>query len=87
MKKILILYATYGNGHKTVAEYIKKYFEETKEYKCLAIDLISYSIPIVGTFSKKTSEFLMTRLPLIWSLLYFSFNNKLTAYISGKTSS
>lgn len=87
MKKILILYATYGSGHKTIGEYIKKYFEETKEYECLTIDLISYSVPIVGTLSKKTSEFLMTRLPLIWSLIYFSFNNKLTAYISGKTSS
>ena len=87
MKKILILYATYGSGHKTVAEYIKKYFEDTKEYKCLSIDLISYSVPIFGAFSKKTSEFLMTRLPFIWSLIYFSFNNKISAYISGKVSS
>ena len=87
MKKILILYATYGSGHKTVAEYIEKYFKDTNEYECLTLDLISYSVPIFGTLSKKTSEFLMTRLPFVWSLVYFSFNNKISAYISGKVSS
>lgn len=87
MKKVLILYATYGSGHKTIAEYIKKHFEESGEYECLTIDLISYSIPIIGILSKKTNEFLMTKLPSIWSLVYFSFNNKLSAYISGNVSS
>ena len=87
MKKVLILYATYGSGHKTIAEYIKKHFEESGKYECLTIDLISYSIPVIGTISKKTNEFLMTKLPSIWSLIYFSFNNKLSAYISGNVSS
>lgn len=86
MKKILILYASYGSGHKTVAEYIKKFFEETGNYECLALDLINYSLPFIGGLSKKTSEFLMTRLPSIWSIIYFSFNNKVSAYISGNTS-
>lgn len=86
MKKLLILYATYGSGHKTIAEYIKKYFEQSGQYECMAIDLINYSVPIVGSLSKKTSEFLMTRIPSVWSLFYFSFNNKVSAYISGKTS-
>lgn len=87
MKKVLILYATYGSGHKTIAEYIKKHFEESGEYQCLTIDLIAYSIPIIGTISKKTNELLMTKLPSIWSLIYFSFNNKISAYISGNVSS
>jgi len=87
MKKILILYATYGSGHKTIAEYIKKYFEESGKYECMTLDLMAYSVPIIGMFSKKISEFLMFRFPFIWSLVYFSFDNKLAAYISGKTSS
>lgn len=87
MKKVLILYATFGSGHKTIAEYIKKHFEASGKYECLTIDLISYSIPIVGTLSKKTCELLMTRLPMIWSFIYFSFNNKLSASISGNISS
>lgn len=83
-KRILIPYATYGSGHKTIANYIKNYFEENGEYECKTIDLINYSIPVLGSFSKKLSEFLMTSLPNIWSLIYFIFDNKLTAYISGK---
>jgi len=87
MKKVLILYATFGSGHKSIAEYIKNYLNESGKYECLTIDLVSYSVPIIGTFSKKTSEFLMTKLPSIWSILYFSFNNKISAYISKNVSS
>ena len=84
-KRILILYATYGSGHKSVGEYIKKYFE-SKNYECLALDLVQYSLPILGTFTKKSSELLMTKFPSIWSLLYFAFDNKISAYISGNIS-
>lgn len=81
-KKILIPYATYGNGHKAIAEYIKKYFEENGEYECKTLDLISYSLPILGTATKKCNDFLMTKLPSVWSLIYYAFDNKLSAYIS-----
>lgn len=83
-KKILIPYATYGSGHKSIAEYIKKYFEENGDYECLTLDLITDSSYIVSKFSKKTTEFFMTKLPSIWSLLYYGFDNKISAYISGK---
>lgn len=85
-KRILILYATYGSGHKSIAEYIKNYFESNGEYECMTLDLISYSLPIIGNFTKKGNEFLMTKIPSIWSLLYFAFDNKLSAYISGNIS-
>ena len=81
-KRVLIPYATYGSGHKSIANYIKNYFEENGEYECLTLDLISYSLPIIGKMSKKTSNFIMTKIPSIWSLLYFSFDNKLSTYIS-----
>lgn len=80
-KKILIPYASYGSGHKSIAVYIKKYFEE-KGYECMTLDLISYSLPIIGSLSKKSSEFIMTKIPSIWSILYFAFDNKLSSYIS-----
>lgn len=81
-KKILIPYATYGSGHKAIANYIKEYFEENGEYECLTLDLISYSLPILGSLTRKSSEFLMTKMPSMWSLIYFIFDNKLSAYIS-----
>lgn len=83
-KRILIPYATYGTGHKVIASYIKKYFEDHGEYECVSLDLINYSIPFIGAFSKKISESLMTKFPSIWSLVYFMFDNKLSSYISGK---
>ena len=46
-RKILILYATYGSGHKSIANYIEKYLEESGNYECQSIDLITESMPIV----------------------------------------
>ena len=31
MKKILIMYATYGTGHKSIAKYIEEYFKSKSE--------------------------------------------------------
>ena len=85
-KRILIPYATYGSGHKSIASYIKRYFEENGEYECKMLELISYSVPIFGTISQKTVDFLMIKIPFLWSLIYFTFDNRLTAYISGNLS-
>lgn len=85
-KKILIPYASYGSGHKAIAQYIKRYFEQNGEYECMTLDLISYSIPVVGTLSQKSVDFLMIKVPALWSLVYYLFDNKLSAYISGNLS-
>ena len=82
-KKILIPYATYGTGHKAIANYIKNYFEDNGEYECMTLDLISYSVPVIGTLSQKSSEFIMLKLPWLWSIIYYTFDNRLSAYISG----
>lgn len=81
-KKILIPYATYGSGHKSIAMYIKKYFESTGKYECLTIDLLDYSLPFLGKFTRFSSNNLMTKFPFLWSLLYFGFDNKLSTYIT-----
>jgi len=81
-KKILIPYATYGSGHKSIAFYIKDYFESTGKYECLTVDLLDYSLPFLGKFTRFSSNNLMTKFPFIWSLLYFSFDNKLSTYLT-----
>ena len=78
--RILIPYATYGSGHKSIAEYIKNYFETHGNYECMTIDLLSYSL-YLGKISSKTSSFIMTKLPTLWSLIYYTFDNKISAYI------
>ena len=85
-KRILIPYATYGSGHKAIASYIKRYFEENGDYECMMLELISYSVPIFGTLSQKTVDFIMIKMPSLWSLIYFIFDNRLSAYISGNIS-
>lgn len=85
-KRILIPYASYGSGHKAIGNYIKKYFEETGEYECMTIDLISYFIPFVGKISQKLANFLMEKLPIIWTIIFFGFDNKLSSYIAGNMS-
>jgi len=80
MKKLLVLYASYGSGHKSVGMYIKDYYE-ANGYEVMTIDLLAYSMPIVGMFTKKANEFLMTTIPSLWSLLYFAFDNRLTGTI------
>lgn len=85
MKKLLVLYASYGSGHKSVGMYIKNYYEEFG-YEVETIDLLQYAMPIIGGFTKTVNEFLMTTIPSIWSLLYFAFDNRLTSSIYQKFS-
>lgn len=85
MKKLLITYASYGSGHKSVALYIKDYFEN-KGYDVKTIDILNYSLPFLGAFSKIANEFLMTKIPSLWSLLYFGFDNRLTGTLYQKLS-
>ena len=77
MKKILIFYASYGSGHKTVANYIYNSLKE-KDYDVSVIDLLDYS-----NFVGKVSTFLFNlnikyKSSLIYSGLYKLFDNKVT---------
>lgn len=45
-KKILITYASYGSGHKTVANYIYEYFKEHGDYDLKIVDVMDYASPI-----------------------------------------
>ena len=44
-KKILITYASYGSGHKTVANYIYDFFKEHggDKYEVKVIDVMDYA--------------------------------------------
>ena len=61
-----------------------EYYQENGNYECKAIDLMSYSFPLFNTISKKFSNFTMEKIPFIWSIIYFMFDNKVSSYISGK---
>lgn len=75
-KKILIIYATYGSGHKTVANYL--YESLKKEYNVKIMDILEYD-NILGKISKNLFELnFKHKGSLIFSLLYNIFDHKIT---------
>ncbi len=86
MKKILIVYATYGSGHKAIAKYIYNYFlSNNSNIDIKMIDMIDYSKKS-GLITKNISEKLMLKLPLIWSILFKWADHKYTSRFTNKVS-
>ncbi len=86
-KRILLTYAMYGNGHRAVAEYIASYFkEQDPELEILAIDLLKYSTPILGSLSQKVTDFFLLKFPTGWSFIYNLFDTKISSAIASHTS-
>lgn len=85
-KRILILYATYGSGHKAIANYVEKYFKsKNSEIEILSLDILQFTIPIISNISRRFSEFLMMKQPYLWDLLYKLSDNKVNATLTEKT--
>lgn len=86
-KRILITYAMYGNGHRAIAEYIEKYIKSKNEdVEILSIDLLKYSVPILGNISQKVTDFFLLRFPLGWSFIYNLFDTKISSAIANHAS-
>ena len=86
MKKILIIYATYGSGHKAIAKYIKDYYlNQDPNLDIKTIDIIDYSKKL-GKLSKKICESLMLKMPHIWSALFKWADHKYTSRFTNKVS-
>lgn len=75
MKKILITYASYGSGHKTIAEFIKNYIEEENEYQIKTIDILDYSNKVAKKTVKFFNYITERRMDKLFSALYKSMNN------------
>ena len=76
-KKVLIMYATYGSGHKTVANYLYDYFTTHGNYEVKIIDVMNYE-NIIGKISKKAFEqnFKHKINSIIFSIIYEIFDTK-----------
>ena len=80
-KRILLTYCMYGNGHRAIAEYIEKYFkEQDPELEIMAIDLLRYSTPIIGSLTQKVTDFFLLKFPIGWTIIYDLFNDELRKY-------
>ena len=78
-KKVLITYATYGSGHKTVANYVYEYLEKYSDYEIKIIDLMDYE-NLIGYISKKAFEqnFKHKTSSIIFSIIYEIMDYKTT---------
>jgi len=78
-KKVLITYATYGSGHKTVASYVYEYLNKYSNYEIKIIDLMDYE-NLIGYISKKAFEqnFKHKTSSIIFSLIYEIMDYKTT---------
>ncbi len=76
-KRILITYATYGSGHLAVAKYIEDYFKkENPDFEILAVDLLKYSLPVIGEVSRVVSDTVVLKFPFICEIHSKLFYNK-----------
>ena len=82
MKKILIMYATFGNGHRAIAKYIEEYFKSRdEEVEIKNIDILSYITPLINKISTKVSnKMILSSNPLVWGLVYKYFDHKVTTF-------
>lgn len=72
-KKILILTASFGAGHTSVAKAIKKYLEESSDsYEIHIQDFVDASVPHLNRPMVKCYEYQTKYLPLIYNTYYYT---------------
>ncbi len=78
IKKILVPYATYGNGHKVVAYYIKeKFATKNPDIEIETLDILDYATPFMRKVSKGIFEKTMfAKHPFAWEWIYRFYNHK-----------
>ncbi len=73
--KAIILSASTGGGHMSAANAIKEYLLDNK---CSAevVDALEYINPILNKTITETYEYIATKNPLLWKMIYNSSNKK-----------
>ena len=79
MKKIIVAYASYGGGHKTVATYVADYIKNhSDDYEIMLIDLLDNS-GRTTTFTVNGLNYIMHhKLDKLFSFLYKSLDHNFT---------
>lgn len=77
-KRVLIIYATYGSGHKMVANYINDYFKLKGNHDVYLMNIMDYA-NYLGEISEELFDInIRYRCSNIFTVLYEIFNNKVT---------
>lgn len=78
MKKILVIYASAGDGHKKAAEAVYNAFSEIKEpaVKATLIDSLNYTNRFFKYCYRVGYMFLIKYLPTLWGFFYYILDNR-----------
>lgn len=79
-KKILVMYARYGSGHKTIAEYVAKYIESHNDkVEVMLLDMTEYA-NFFGRLSIKVMDFVCKKRPeFVFDTCYEILDHKLSS--------
>lgn len=86
-KRLLVIYATYGTGHKSIAKYIDDYFTASGEYEVMEIDILQYATPFLGAFTNKFYNNIMYKMPWLWNAIYRITDNAIAGKMSAEIQS
>ncbi len=70
MKKVLVLTASFGDGHNAAANGIREACEATGEAKVVVADLYSRAMPLMDQTVQVGYSVAINRLPWIWNLIF-----------------
>ena len=82
MKKVLILYGSYGGGHLSAAKAIRQYLNENYDVKTEMVDCIEYVNKFINKLTTGAYKWMAKRAPSLWGKIYANSQHGLFAGIS-----
>lgn len=76
MKKILITYATYGTGHKSIAGFIQNYLQKNSDYEIKLVDIMDYTNRFCNFSLKAFNYVYKHRMEFLFSTIYKALDNR-----------
>ena len=84
--KVVILSASTGGGHMSAANALKDYIDSNGS-QAVVVDAIEYISPLLNKTVTEVYEYVATKNPILWKMMYKSSNKKSVNSIIGKTNS
>lgn len=84
MKKILILYGSYGGGHYSAAKSIKKYLDDNYNVETKIEDCIEYVSKTLNKLTTGAYKWMAKKAPGLWGRIYANSQKGFFSYISIK---
>ncbi len=82
MKKILILYGSYGGGHLSAAKAIKQYFDDNFDVKTSMFDCVEYVNKFLNKLTTGAYKWMAKKAPSMWGRIYANSQKGIFAHIS-----